>query len=86
MLCTLVLYEVTSSPLIFTFVLVVIVHLLYSKDFQVQKVSQNFLCGSFGIDLFVSSDTYKCKAAYTQISLTPNKQITLEGVVIVSHI
>jgi len=29
------------------------------------------LCGSFGIGLFVSSDTYKGKAAYIRISPDP---------------
>ena len=28
-------------------------------------------CGSFGIGLFVSSDTYKDKIDYTRISLDP---------------
>jgi len=46
MLCTLVLYEVIYSPLIFTFVLVVLVHLLYSKEFSTTKdFFKNFCVG-----------------------------------------
>jgi len=70
-LCTLVLNEVTLCPLIFTFVLIAIVYLLHSKDFQLQKVFSKKLCGSFGIGLFVSSDTCKGKTTYTRISPNP---------------
>jgi len=44
---------------------------LYSKVFKLEKVFLKFLCGSFGIDLFVSSDTYKGKTVYTWISPDP---------------
>ena len=54
-----------------TFGLVACVHLACAKVFKLQKVFLNFFCGSFGIGLFVSSDTYKGNAAYTQISLDP---------------
>jgi len=42
-----ILYEVICSPLIFTFVLVAIVHLLYSTDFQLQKVFLKFFVWIF---------------------------------------
>ena len=43
-----------------------------SKAFQLQNgFLKKKICGSFRIDLFVNSDTYKGKAAYIRISPYP---------------
>ena len=52
------------SPLSWAFDLVAFVNVAYSKVFQLQNDFLKKFCGSFGISLFVSSDTYKGKAAY----------------------
>jgi len=63
--------EVTYSPLSCVFYLVASALVAYSKVFKIHKwFSQNF-CGSFGISLFVSSDTCKGKATYIRISPDP---------------
>jgi len=43
-ICTLILYEVIRSPLIFAFVLVAIVHLLYSTDLSTAKGVLKIFC------------------------------------------
>jgi len=64
-------YEVMYFPLRCVLGLVAYVLVAYLKVFQFQKVFSKFLRGSFGIGLFVSSDTYKGKAAYIWISPDP---------------
>jgi len=46
-------------------------------------VFSKIFCGSFGIGLFVSSDTYKGKAAYIRISPDPAKAGSYWEVVVV---
>jgi len=44
------------------------------KIFNYKRLSENVLCGSFRIGLFVSSDTCKGKGDYTRSPVTPHKQ------------
>jgi len=46
-------------------------------------VFSKIFCGSFGIGLFMSSDTYKGKAAYIRISPDPAKAGSYWEVVVV---
>ena len=87
MLRALALHEVTLSPLLSTFVLNATVHLLSPllftlylscycslivfKRFSTAKAFLKTFCGSFGIGVFVSSDTCKRKTAYIRISSDP---------------
>jgi len=66
-ICTLVLHEVTLSPLIFTFCFSCSCSFIVFKRFSTAKGFLKIFCESFGISLFVSSDTCKGKVAYTQI-------------------
>ena len=43
------------------------------KSFNYKRFFQNFYVGLFGINLFVSSDTYKDEAAYIRIFPDPVK-------------
>jgi len=55
----------------------------YQKNFDYKRFSQNVLCGSFEIGLFVSSDTCKGMAVNTRIPQTPYKQDSTGVVVVV---
>jgi len=66
------IYEVTCYPLLSYSIYVLFQFLLFiycvQKIFNCKRFSQKKFCMSFGIGLFVSSDTCKGKSAYTRIS------------------